>query len=135
MKKSKLLSVILIISIAVSSLFFKSSSPQVSLAFGGQLGSAAVVSVIQRIRNDIPEPRRITDVQGQTSVVFTELRKGHRQFLRGYDRIVDGRYLIYEDPSSSYEHSVFFYDIFIHPGDVIIRFIHDQDGEKDRAFL
>ncbi len=65
----------------------------------------------------------------------TELRKGHRQFLRGYDRIVDGRYLIYEDPSSSYEHSVFFYDLFIHPGDVIIRFIHDQDGEKDRAFL
>ena len=136
MKKSSMVSCILLIAIAISSVFSNTNSlPASSTYCVHNNETAAISSVRHELHNDIPEPKEICDERSQSSAVIQATRKSGRHFLRPSDRSLNDGYIACVDPSQSSQNSVFFYQLSIHPGDVIIQYIHDQDGEKDRAFL
>ena len=134
--KSKLLSDLLLIAITLSSVFSYTSSALASPAYNEKCNkTSALTSVNHDIHNDIPEPREISGDQNHSSAVLHALRRSGRHLLRLSDHSFGDGVIVCGNPAYSLEHAVYFYHLSIHPGDVIIRYIHDQDGEKDRSFL
>ena len=135
-KGSKLFSVLLLITVTISAVFSNSQSALASSIYSEQdVGTAIISSVRHIIHNDIPEPREISGNRNPSSAVIYAMRKsGHNPF-RSSDHSSDDGYIVCGDPTISAECFIFFYHLSTHPGDMIIQYIHDQDGEKDRAFL
>ena len=135
-KGSKLFSVLLLITVAISAVFSNSQSALASSIYSEQDDGTAVISSVRHIiHNDIPEPREISGNQNPSSAVIHAMRKSGHNLFRSIDRSPDDRCIACGNPASSTERFIFFYHLSTHPGDMIIQYIHDQDGEKDRAFL
>ena len=131
MKKSKMLSYVLLIAIAISAIFSNSQSALASSSYDEQnSGTATISSVRSGIHNDIPEPREISGDRYHSSVTLQTTRKSGRNLLRSSDRSLNDEYILCGVPTCSSEHSVLFYQLSTYLGDVIIQYIHDQDGEK-----
>ncbi len=101
----------------------------------GTDGLTVVSSDRSQIYNDAPNPEELRETRSPSSAVLQADRKELRHSFRTVDHLTDGGVSILGDPKGSQEKSVYYYHISIHPGDMIIRYIHDQDGEKDRVFL
>ncbi len=135
-KISRMFSYVLLIVIAISAIFSNTQSALASSAYDKQnSGTATFSSVKSGIHNDIPEPREISGDRYHSSITLQTTRKSGRNLLRSSDCSLNDGYIVCGDPTISAECFIFFYHLSTHPGDMIIQYIHDQDGEKDRAFL
>ena len=130
-KISRMLSYVLLIVIAISAIFSNTQSALASSAYDKQnSGTATISSVKSGIHNDIPEPREISGDRYHSSITLQTTRKSGRNLLRFSDHSLNDGYIVCEVPTCSSEHSVLFYQLSTYLGDVIIQYIHDQDGEK-----
>ena len=104
-------------------------------AFSSYQDNTTPISVVSysrsEIYNDIPIPRNLSPDLNRGKLLPVTGRSHRYSALSGdqWSYCPSG---IASPPDYSSNSGNLFYNLFIHPGDVIIRYIHNQDGEKDR---